>query len=62
MQHRFVTYDLNHRFMAYVLYIQKYVQYIEESVKRPKREDVAGGWRRLHNELHNLYASPLLFF
>jgi hypothetical protein len=25
----------------------------------PKREDVAGGWKRLHNEeLHNLYASP----
>jgi hypothetical protein len=25
----------------------------------PKREKVAGGWRRLHNEeLHNLYASP----
>jgi hypothetical protein len=25
----------------------------------PKREVVAGGWRRLHNEmLHNLYASP----
>jgi hypothetical protein len=25
----------------------------------PKREDVAGEWRRLHNEeLHNLYASP----
>jgi hypothetical protein len=25
----------------------------------PKREDVGGGWRRLHNkELHNLYASP----
>jgi hypothetical protein len=24
----------------------------------PKRDDVAGGWRRLHNEeLHNLYAS-----
>jgi hypothetical protein len=24
-----------------------------------QREDVAGGWRRLHNEeLHNLYASP----
>jgi hypothetical protein len=24
----------------------------------PKREKVAGGWRRLHNEeLHNLYAS-----
>jgi hypothetical protein len=25
----------------------------------PKRVEVAGGWRRLHNEvLHNLYASP----
>jgi hypothetical protein len=24
-----------------------------------EREDVAGGWRRLHNEeLHNLYMSP----
>jgi hypothetical protein len=24
-----------------------------------KREEVAGGWRRLHSEeLHNLYASP----
>jgi hypothetical protein len=26
---------------------------------RPKREEVAGGWGRLHNEeLHNLYVSP----
>jgi hypothetical protein len=25
----------------------------------PKREEVAGGWRRLHNEeLHNYYGSP----
>jgi hypothetical protein len=25
----------------------------------PKREEVLGGWRRLHNEeLHNSYASP----
>jgi hypothetical protein len=25
----------------------------------PKREEVAGGWRTLHNEeLYNLYASP----
>jgi hypothetical protein len=24
---------------------------------RPKREEVTGGWRRLHNEeLHNLYS------
>jgi hypothetical protein len=27
----------------------------------PEREEVAGGWRRLHNEeLHNLYASPVI--
>jgi hypothetical protein len=26
---------------------------------RPKRDGVAGGWRKLHNEeLHNLYSSP----
>jgi hypothetical protein len=25
----------------------------------PKRDEVAGGWRQLHNtELHNLYSSP----
>jgi hypothetical protein len=25
----------------------------------PEREEVAGGWRRLHNEeFHNLFASP----
>jgi hypothetical protein len=24
----------------------------------PKREEVAGGWRRLHEGLHNLYTSP----
>jgi hypothetical protein len=27
----------------------------------PKREDVAKGWRRLHNEeLHNIYGSPVI--
>jgi hypothetical protein len=27
----------------------------------PKREEVEGGWRRLHNgELHDLYASPYI--
>jgi hypothetical protein len=27
----------------------------------PKREEVAGGWKRLHNEeLHYLYDSPIL--
>jgi hypothetical protein len=26
---------------------------------RPKRDDVTGDWRKLHNEeLHNLYSSP----
>jgi hypothetical protein len=24
----------------------------------PKREEVTGDWRRLHNELRNLYATP----
>jgi hypothetical protein len=23
----------------------------------PKRDEVTGGWRKLHNELHNLYSS-----
>jgi alpha-D-ribose 1-methylphosphonate 5-triphosphate synthase subunit PhnG len=28
-------------------------------ISGPAREEVAGGWRRLHNEeLHNLYVSP----
>jgi hypothetical protein len=32
---------------------------VQRRIFRPKREDVAGEWRRLHNEeLHNLYASP----
>jgi hypothetical protein len=29
----------------------------------PKREEVAGAWKRMHNvELHNLYASPNIVF
>jgi hypothetical protein len=35
---------------------------LENEVMRivgPKKEEVTGGWRRLHNEkLHNLYPSP----
>jgi hypothetical protein len=28
-------------------------------ISGPKREEVTGGWRTVHNEeLHNLYASP----
>jgi hypothetical protein len=27
----------------------------------PKRDEVTGGWRKLHNEeLHNLYSSPVV--
>jgi hypothetical protein len=24
----------------------------------PKKDEVMGGWRKLHNELHDLYSSP----
>jgi hypothetical protein len=24
----------------------------------PKRDELTGGWRKLHNELHKLYSSP----
>jgi hypothetical protein len=24
----------------------------------PNRDEVTGGWRKLHNEFHNLYSSP----
>jgi hypothetical protein len=27
-------------------------------ILEPKREEVVGGWRRLYNELHNLYTPP----
>jgi hypothetical protein len=28
-------------------------------ILRPKRDELIGGWRKLHNEeLHNLYSSP----
>jgi hypothetical protein len=26
----------------------------------PKRDEVTGDWRKLHNELHNLYSSPCI--
>jgi hypothetical protein len=36
-----------------------YENRVQRRIFGPKREEVAGGWRRLHNEeLHNLYASP----
>jgi hypothetical protein len=28
----------------------------------PKRDEVTGGWRKMHNEeLHNLFSSPRIF-
>jgi hypothetical protein len=39
--------------------LRKSVNKVLSKISGPKREEVAGGWRRLHNEeLHNLYASP----
>jgi hypothetical protein len=30
-------------------------------ILEPKRDEVTGGWRKLHNEeLHNLYSSPTI--
>jgi hypothetical protein len=46
----------------YVICLQRLWVFESRIMKRifvPKREEVAGGWRRLHNEeIHNLYASP----
>jgi hypothetical protein len=36
-----------------------YENWVLRGMFGPKREEVAGGWRRLHNEeLRNLHASP----
>jgi hypothetical protein len=36
-----------------------FVYWMLRKIFGPKREEVAGGWRRLYNEeLYNLYASP----
>jgi hypothetical protein len=35
------------------------LEYIKRRIFRPKRNEVMGGYRKLHNEeLHNLYYSP----
>jgi hypothetical protein len=35
------------------------VNRVPRRILRPKRDEVSGGWKRLHNEeLHNLYPSP----
>jgi hypothetical protein len=45
------------------IWIKIVIKVFESGVFRrifgPKRDEVTGGWRKLHNEeLHNLYASP----
>jgi hypothetical protein len=45
------------------LYMPRSLRVFENRVLRrifgPKRDEVTGGWRKLHNEeLHNLYSSP----
>jgi hypothetical protein len=38
-----------------------YENRVLRGISGPKREEVAGGWRRLHNEeLHKLYATPII--
>jgi hypothetical protein len=39
--------------------LRVFVNRVLRRIFGPKRKEVAGGWRRLHNEkLHILYASP----
>jgi hypothetical protein len=34
---------------------------VMRKIFRPKRDEVMGGWRKLHNEeLHNLFSSPII--
>jgi hypothetical protein len=38
---------------------RKYAFFPCVNIFHPKRDEVTGGWRKLHNEvLHNLYSSP----
>jgi hypothetical protein len=39
--------------------LREHLKTVLRRVFGPKREEVTGGWRKLHNEeLHNLYPSP----
>jgi hypothetical protein len=41
--------------------LRVFVNRVLRRIFRPKRMEVAGGWRRLHNEkLCNMYASPVI--
>jgi hypothetical protein len=39
--------------------LRVYEKKMSRRIFEPKREEVIGGWRKLHNEeLHNVYSSP----
>jgi hypothetical protein len=39
-----------------------FVNRVLRRIFEPKRDEVTGGWRKMHNEeLRNLYSSPSLF-
>jgi len=41
--------------------LRVYKNRVLKRIYGPKREEAVGGWRRLYNEeLHNLYALPIL--
>ncbi|PNF16159.1 hypothetical protein B7P43_G01121 [Cryptotermes secundus] len=37
---------------------ERYRSWVLRRIFGPKRNEVTGGWRKLHNEIHNLYSSP----
>jgi len=42
-----------------ILYIKYILQYVLRRIFGPRRDEVTGEWRRLHNEeLNDLYSSP----
>jgi hypothetical protein len=52
------TVDVTQKTMAPCL-LQMFENRVLRRIFGPETEEVAGGWRRLHNEeLHNLYATP----
>jgi hypothetical protein len=39
--------------------LREFEKRVVRRIRGTEREEMAGGWRRLHNgELHNLYSSP----
>jgi hypothetical protein len=60
-----ITFFFRHHIWSLTLREQHKLRVLENRVLRiifgPKRDEVTGGWRKLHNEeLHNLYSSPSL--